>query len=62
MTNSGVQERSVELGNSDEIYVAVRSGLKEGDRVIMETTEFSTSGSGFGQIRSITRGGRGGGR
>lgn len=62
MTDSGVEDRAVELGNSDDIYVAVRSGLAEGDRIIMETAEFSTSGSGFGQFRSITRGGGGGGR
>jgi RND family efflux transporter MFP subunit len=59
MTDSGVEDRAVELGNSDDIYVAVRSGLEEGDRVVMETAEFSTAGSGFGQIRAIT-GGRGG--
>jgi RND family efflux transporter MFP subunit len=62
MTNSGVEDRAVQLGNSDDMYVAVRSGLAEGDRVIMETAEFSTSGSGFGQFRAITRGGPGGGR
>jgi RND family efflux transporter MFP subunit len=60
MTNSGVEDRAVQLGNSDDMYVAVRSGLEEGDRIIMETAEFNTSGSGFGQIRSITRGGGGG--
>ena len=58
MTDSGVEDRAVDLGDSDDIYVAVRSGLEEGDRVIMETAEFSTAGSGFGQIRTIT-GGRG---
>jgi len=62
MTESGVEDRAVELGNSDDFYVAVRSGLEEGDRVIMETAEFSTAGSGFRQIRSITGGGRGRGR
>ncbi|PKB57458.1 MAG: hypothetical protein BZY73_03115 [SAR202 cluster bacterium Casp-Chloro-G3] len=61
MTASGVEDRAVELGNSDDFYVVVQSGLKEGDQVVMESAEFSTAGSGFGQLRTIT-GGRGGRR
>lgn len=61
VTDSGVEDRVVELGNSDDFWVAVRSGLEEGDQVVLESEEFSTAGSGFGQIRTIT-GGRGGRR
>ena len=60
MTDSGVEERPVDLGNGDDFWVAVRQGLKEGEQVVMESSEVSTTGSGFRQLRGITGGGRGG--
>ena len=61
-----VEERRVVLGNSDDFWVSVREGLKEGDRVAMESAEVTTTGSGFRGLRGITRGGgsrsSGGGR
>ena len=56
-----IEERAVELGTSDDFWVEVRSGLKEGDRVVMESAEVTTTGSGFRGLRGAT-GGRGGGR
>lgn len=60
VTDSGVVERPVKLGNSDDFWVAVHQGLEEGEQVLMESTEVTTTGSGFRQLRGITGGGRGG--
>ena len=59
MTDSGVVERPVELGNSDDFWVAVHQGLEEGEQVLMESAEVTTTGSGFRQLRGITGGRRG---
>jgi multidrug efflux pump subunit AcrA (membrane-fusion protein) len=59
MTVSGIEERQVSLGNTDGFWVAVREGIEEGDQVVMESAAVNTTGSGFGQIRRITGGGRG---
>ena len=47
MNDGGVEERPVTLGISDDFWVAVREGLVEGEHVVMETTEATTTG-GFG--------------
>ena len=60
LTDFGIEDRAVRLGNSDDFWVSVRSGLTEGDQVIMEGAEINTTGSSFRQLRTIT-GGRGGG-
>ena len=60
LTDLGIEERAVRLGNSDGFWVSVRRGLTEGDQVLMEGAEISTTGSSFRQLRTIT-GGRGGG-
>ena len=60
MTDSGVVERPVELGDSDDFWVAVHQGLEEGEQVLMESAEVTTTGSGFRQLRGITGGRRGG--
>ena len=58
-----LEERPVELGNSDEFWITVRAGLKEGDQVAMETADVSTSRFSFGQFRQVTgASGRGGSR
>lgn len=65
-----IEERPVVLGNTDDFWVAVRSGLKEGDEVAMESAETNTSRFSFGQFRRTTgspgrgnsRGGSRGGR
>ncbi|MCH7713040.1 MAG: efflux RND transporter periplasmic adaptor subunit [Chloroflexi bacterium] len=57
-----VEERPVVLGDGDDFWVSVREGLKEGDRVAMESAEVTTTGSGFRGLRGITRGGGGGSR
>ncbi|MAX58320.1 MAG: hypothetical protein CL755_05670, partial [Chloroflexi bacterium] len=58
-----LEERPVELGNSDEFWITVRAGLKEGDQVAMETADVSTSRFSFGQFRRVTgASGRGGSR
>ena len=52
-----LEDRPVVLGNGDDIWVSVKQGLKEGDRVAMEVAEVTTTGSGFRNLRGITRGG-----
>lgn len=57
-----IEERSVELGDSDGFWVSVRTGLKEGDQVAMVSTDVSTSQFSFRQFRQVTGSGGGGGR
>jgi RND family efflux transporter MFP subunit len=58
-----LEERPVELGNSDEFWITVRAGLREGDQVAMETADVGTSRFSFGQFRRVTgASGRGGSR
>ena len=61
-----IEERAVVLGNTDDFWVAVRSGLKEGDQVAMESADVATSQFSFRQFRRVTgasgRGGSRGGR
>ena len=70
MTNSGIQERPVVLGQSDDFWTAVREGLMEGEQVVMEAAQVSSGpfaafrqlrGGGGGGNRTIGVGGGGGG-
>ena len=54
-----IEETPVELGSNDDFWVEVRSGLKEGDRVAMESAEVATTGAGFRGLRGINSGGGG---
>jgi RND family efflux transporter MFP subunit len=54
-----VEERRVVLGSGDDFWVSVKEGLKEGDRVAMESAEVTTTGSGFRSLRGVTGGGGG---
>jgi RND family efflux transporter MFP subunit len=47
MTDGRIEERPVTLGLNDDFWIAVRGGLVEGEQVVMETTEATTTG-GFG--------------
>ena len=58
MTELGIEERPVRLGSSDDFWVAVDDGLQEGDTIVMEGAEVSTTGSGFRQLRTISGGSR----
>jgi HlyD family secretion protein len=58
MTDAGIVERPVVLGNSDEFWVVVSEGLAAGDTVVVEASRAATQGFGFG--RGFT-GGFGGG-
>ncbi len=60
MTSSGIQERPVVLGNSDDFWTAVRQGLAEGDQVVMEVAQ--TSSDPFAAFRQLRGGFSGGGR
>ena len=52
--DGAIEERSVVLGNSDDFWVAVRAGLKEGDQVAMESGEVGTDRFSFRQFRRVT--------
>jgi hypothetical protein len=57
-----IEERAVELGESDEFWVSVRTGLKDGYQVAMVADDVSTSQFSFRQFRRVTgSSGRGGG-
>ncbi|MCH7481652.1 MAG: HlyD family efflux transporter periplasmic adaptor subunit [Chloroflexi bacterium] len=70
----GIEERAVVLGNNDEFWVAVREGLTEGERVVLQGAGASTQQLDFRQAfrqfgsfggggdRFQGGGGRGGGR
>ena len=71
MLDGRLEERAVTLGNSDDFWVVVESGLVEGDMVVMEAESASTgSFFGGGSFRrssgqfggNVTGGGFGGGR
>lgn len=47
LTGDSVEVRSVSLGNSDDFWTVVRSGLSEGERVVMDVSSSSSSGSTF---------------
>ena len=51
MNNGVAEDRPVSLGNSDDFWIVVESGIVEGDRVIMQSREASTAGSGFAALR-----------
>ena len=59
-TPLGIDERKVVLGDTDGYWVAVREGLSEGDQVIMETSQASTSQFSFRQFRGHFGGSSGG--
>ena len=58
LTDSGIQERPVVVGNSDDFWTAVREGLSEGDQIVMEAA--ATTNDPFAAFRQL-RGGFGGG-
>jgi len=43
-----VEERPVVLGNSDDFWAVVREGLAEGEQLVMQSEQASTTGFGFG--------------
>ena len=51
-----IEETAVELGNSDDFWIEVRAGLKEGDRLAMESADVATTGAGFRSLRGVTGG------
>ena len=55
--DGSIQERPVTLGASDEFWVSIEDGLREGDRVAMEAPEVGTSQFSFRQFRRSTGGG-----
>jgi len=59
--NGSVQEQRVTLGNTDNFWVVVQSGLKQGDRIVMETTQVQTSGQLNARTLGQAFGGQGGG-
>ena len=48
MQNGRIEERAVTLGNSDDFWIVVVSGLQEGDQVVVEAQDASTGFFGFG--------------
>lgn len=61
MTELGVAERPVSLGSSDDFWVAVNSGVAEGDRIVLEAADINTNEFSFRNLRRAT-GGTGGPR
>ena len=60
LNNGRIEERGVVLGNNDDFWTVVERGLTEGDQVVMEATQASAAGFGFG--RGFGGGGLPGGR
>ncbi len=58
-TGAGLEERSIQLGNSDDFWVAVTDGLSEGEQVVMEMVQLAMSNNPFEVFRQA--GGFGGG-
>ncbi|MBI2917700.1 MAG: efflux RND transporter periplasmic adaptor subunit [Chloroflexi bacterium] len=55
MGNNGIEERPVVLGNSDDYWVVIRDGLKEGDRVVMQSATVTTGQLGGAMFRQATQ-------
>jgi RND family efflux transporter MFP subunit len=53
MTGGNIEERGVVLGNSDGLWTAVREGLTEGDRVVMESIGATPLQSGLATLKTI---------
>jgi RND family efflux transporter MFP subunit len=56
-STGALEDRSVALGASDDFWVSVKEGVKEGDQVAMEGSEVGTSQFSFRQFRRVTGGG-----
>ena len=39
-TAEGAQRRSLQLGDSNDVFIVVEAGLKEGDEVVLNPTAF----------------------
>jgi RND family efflux transporter MFP subunit len=65
MNNGRIEERAVVLGSSDDFWTVVRDGLSEGEQVVMESQQATTSqfgpGGGFRQLQGTFGGVPGGG-
>ena len=65
MHDGRIEERAVTLGNSDDFWIVVESGLQEGDQVVVEAQDANTGFFGFagGNFRRVGGGftGPGGG-
>ncbi len=51
LTESGIEDRAVSLGSSDDFWTVVESGLNEGDRVVMQAAQ--SASDIFGSFRSF---------
>ena len=60
-TDSGLRERAVQLGNSDDFWVSVTSGLSEGEQVVMDAIQASTDNNPCAVFRQASGFGGGGG-
>ncbi len=56
-SSGALEDRAVVLGASDEFWVSVKEGLREGEQVAMEASEVGTSQFSFRQFRRVTGGG-----
>jgi multidrug efflux pump subunit AcrA (membrane-fusion protein) len=54
--NDVIKEQVVALGDSDDFYTIITSGLKEGDKVVMDITATTTSQTTFRGMQGITGG------
>ena len=61
LTDGGVSEQQVDLGNRDDFWVAVKAGLSEGDQIIFESADVGASEFSFRNLRRATGGSIGGG-
>ena len=59
MRNGSLEYRAVMLGNTDEFWAVVESGVNEGEMVVLETrdTSFQSGFGGFGALRGVSGGG-----
>jgi hypothetical protein len=58
-TDSGIVDRPVALGATDDCLTEVREGLQESDRVVIQNSQASSSPFGGGGFRSFSSGGGG---
>lgn len=50
MGDDRIEEKAVVLGNTDDFWATVLSGLSEGDQVVMQSQQATTAGFGFSSL------------
>ena len=54
MNGGLLEDRQIEIGNTDDFWAVVESGAVEGEMVVLETRDAASGFGGFGVFRSVS--------